>query len=204
VKKQALAEALRTLRTQRRLTLNDVASATAISSSFLSLVEQGRSDITIGRLIRLAEFYDVEITELIDGTVETPPDPVTVLRPDPENMIHSDDEGIDIYGLAGHSRWTLVPVLAAHQPGSPGVEINDVYEREAILFVLDGIFELTFEGREPIRLRKGEGAVYRSFAPYRVRNISKRTGRVFAVGLHPRDEAGDVPRRRQLRPNGPS
>jgi transcriptional regulator with XRE-family HTH domain len=204
VNKQALAEALRTLRTQRRLTLNDVATATAISSSFLSLVEQGRSDITIGRLIRLAEFYDVEITELIDGYVETPPDPVTVLRPDPANMIHSDAEGIDIYGLAGHSRWTLVPVLAAHQPGSPGVEVNDVYEREAILFVLDGTFELTFEGREPIRLRKGEGAVYRSFAPYRVRNISKRTGRVFAVGLHPREEASDVPRRRQRQPNGPS
>jgi transcriptional regulator with XRE-family HTH domain len=204
VNKQALAEALRTLRTQRRLTLNDVATATAISSSFLSLVEQGRSDITIGRLIRLAEFYDVEITELIDGYVETPPDPVTVLRPDPANMIHSDAEGIDIYGLAGHSRWTLVPVLAAHQPGSPGVEVNDVYEREAILFVLDGTFELTFEGREPIRLGKGEGAVYRSFAPYRVRNISKRTGRVFAVGLHPREDAGDVPRRRQRQTNGPS
>jgi transcriptional regulator with XRE-family HTH domain len=184
VDKRSLAQALRSLRIERGLTLNDVAAATTISSSFLSLVEQGRSDITISRLIRLAEFYDVELTELIAGDVTPPPDPVTILRPDPENVIHSDAEALDVYGLAGDTRWTMVPVLAVHQPGGPGIEVNDEHEREALLFVLDGTFELTFEGREPIRLRKGDGVLYRSFAPYRLRNVSKRVGRVLAVGLH--------------------
>jgi transcriptional regulator with XRE-family HTH domain len=168
----------------RGLTLSDVAAATTISSSFLSLVEQGRSDITISRLIRLAEFYDVEITELIAGDIKTPPDPVTILRPDPENVIHSDAEAVDVYGLAGDTRWTVVPVLAIHQPGGPGIEVDDKHEREALVFVLDGTFELTFDEREPIRLRKGEGVVYRSFAPYRLRNVSKRVGRILAIGLH--------------------
>ena len=192
VDKRSLAQALRSLRTERGLTLNEVAAATTISSSFLSLVEQGRSDITISRLIRLAEFYDVEITELITGDITPPPDPVTILRPNPENVIHSDAEAVDIYGLAGDTRWTVVPVLAIHQPGGPGVEVNDVHEREALLFVLDGTFELTFDQREPIRLRKGEGAVYRSFAPYRLRNVSKRVGRVLAVGLHAPVGRGDA------------
>ncbi|MGO9821798.1 MAG: helix-turn-helix domain-containing protein [Solirubrobacteraceae bacterium] len=184
VDKRSLAQALRSLRMERGLTLNDVAAATTISSSFLSLVEQGRSDITISRLLRLAEFYDVEITELIAGDISTPPDPITILRPDPDNVIHSDAEAVDVYGLAGDTRWTVVPVLAIHEPGGPGIEVNDEHEREALLFVLEGTFELTFEEREPIRLRKGEGAVYRSFAPYRVRNVSKRIGRILAVGLH--------------------
>lgn len=189
--KGSLAQALRSLRTERGLTLNDVAAATTISSSFLSLVEQGRSDITISRLIRLAEFYDVEITELITGDITPPPDPVTILRPDPENVIHSDAEAVDVYGLAGDTRWTVVPVLAIHQPGGPGVEVNDVHEREVLVFVLEGTFELTFDQREPIRLRKGEGVVYRSFAPYRLRNVSKRVGRVLAVGLHSPVGRGD-------------
>ena len=176
---------------ERGLTLNEVASATSISSSFLSLVEQDRSDITISRLIRLAEFYDVEITELITGHLTPPPDPVTILRPDPDNVIHSDAEAVDIYGLGGDTRWTVVPVLAIHQPGGPGIEVNDKQEREALVFVLDGTFELTFEGREPIRLRKGEGVVYRSFAPYRLRNVSKRVGRILAVGLHAPVGRGD-------------
>jgi transcriptional regulator with XRE-family HTH domain len=183
--KQSLSQALRALRAGRSLSLAEVARATGISSSFLSLVEQGRSDITIGRLIRLAEFYDVEVTDLVAGGTRAPQDPVHVLRADTENMIHSDTEGIDLYGLAGDARWTLVPVLAVHQPGGAGVEVDDAHEREALLFVLDGSFELAFDGRDPIRLRKGEGAVYRSVAPYRLRNTGKRPGRILAVGLHP-------------------
>jgi transcriptional regulator with XRE-family HTH domain len=63
--KQSIALTLRRLRTERKLTQSDVARETGISSSFLSLVEQGRSDITIGRLLRLAEFYEVELSDLL-------------------------------------------------------------------------------------------------------------------------------------------
>jgi DNA-binding Xre family transcriptional regulator len=59
--RQSLALTLRRLRAERGLSQSDLARVTGISSSFLSLVEQGRSDITIGRLLRLAEFYDLEI-----------------------------------------------------------------------------------------------------------------------------------------------
>ena len=38
-----------------------------ISASFLSLVEKDRSDITIGRLVRLIEFYGISITDLLPG-----------------------------------------------------------------------------------------------------------------------------------------
>ncbi len=44
-----------------------------ISSSFLSLIEQAQSDITIGRLARLAEFYDVELADLLSGLRARPP-----------------------------------------------------------------------------------------------------------------------------------
>jgi transcriptional regulator with XRE-family HTH domain len=47
---------LRALRGARRLSLGDVAKGTGISASFLSLVENGRSDITIGRLTRLVDY----------------------------------------------------------------------------------------------------------------------------------------------------
>jgi transcriptional regulator with XRE-family HTH domain len=181
----SLALALRSLRAGRGLSLAEVARATGISSSFLSLVEQGRSDITIGRLIRLAEFYDVQATELLTGGTRPPESPIHVLRADPENVIHSDIEGVDLYGLAGGSRWTLVPVLAVHQPDGEGIAVEDAHEREALVFVLDGIFELALDGHDPLRLRKGEGAVYRSVAPYRLRNTGKRPGRVLVVGVHP-------------------
>jgi transcriptional regulator with XRE-family HTH domain len=47
--KTQLGGALRELRKEKGSSLVQVADATGISKSFLSLVESGRSDITIGR-----------------------------------------------------------------------------------------------------------------------------------------------------------
>jgi predicted transcriptional regulator len=54
-----LGRRLRAFRATRGLSLANLAKKTGISSSFLSLVEQGKSDITITRLLRLAKFYEV-------------------------------------------------------------------------------------------------------------------------------------------------
>ena len=59
-----LGGALRALRLQRRASLVEVASATGISKSFLSLVENDRSDITIGRLLRLVNYYGADMADL--------------------------------------------------------------------------------------------------------------------------------------------
>lgn len=62
---------MRALRRTRGLSLADVGEATRISPSFLSLVEKGKSDITIGRLVRLVEFYGISINDLLPGSSET-------------------------------------------------------------------------------------------------------------------------------------
>jgi transcriptional regulator with XRE-family HTH domain len=180
--KQPLARTLRRLRTERNLSQSDLGRATGISSSFLSLVEQGRSDITIGRLLRLAEFYAVELTDLLGDDVGDASERIQRLRMDPSRVLHSPAEGVDVYELTAGSHWTLVPVMCVHQPGG-AVDVDELREREAILFVLEGIFVITFDDCAPIRVRRGEGAMLRSPAPYRVENVGKRLGRVLAIGL---------------------
>lgn len=63
---RALGETLRALRVERGLSLGEVAEGTGLSSSFLSLVENGRSDISTGRLFRIAHFLGVGIGGLLD------------------------------------------------------------------------------------------------------------------------------------------
>ena len=48
----------------------ELSCAVGISSSFLSLLEQGRTDIAIDRLLHLTGFYDVEFTDLPVATLE--------------------------------------------------------------------------------------------------------------------------------------
>src|SRR5437870_657833 len=67
----SVGSALRKVRTARNLSLSEVADATGISTSFLSLVEKDRSDITIGRLVRLIDFYGISITDLLPFAAHT-------------------------------------------------------------------------------------------------------------------------------------
>ena len=86
-----LGVALRAARNARRLSLAQVAEATGVSRSLLSLIETGRSDITIGRLSRLARLYDVRLADLVPEPRH--PDPLVVRsagRP-----MHCPADGVD-------------------------------------------------------------------------------------------------------------
>jgi transcriptional regulator with XRE-family HTH domain len=74
---RALGGSIRALRLARGHSLVDVALGTGLSSSFLSMVENGRSDISTGRLRRLARFLGVGVRELLD--MPTRPD-VRIVR----------------------------------------------------------------------------------------------------------------------------
>lgn len=179
-----LAARLRQLRAEHGLSLSELARATGISSSFLSLIEQAQSDITIGRLVRLAEFYDVELADLVNGPPTAPSDHVRILRTAPDHVLHSPTEGVDVYDLTCGARWTLVPSLSSFRPGG-SIEIDDEHEHERMIYVVEGTLELVFPGEAPTRLRTGEGATFHSVGRYRITNVGKGQGRVLAVRVHP-------------------
>ena len=66
-----LGRRLRELRTSRKLSLAEVAEATSMSPSFLSVVENGQSDITVSRLMRLVQWYGVSVSDPWAGGVTT-------------------------------------------------------------------------------------------------------------------------------------
>jgi transcriptional regulator with XRE-family HTH domain len=183
-RKTDLAARLKQLRAEHGLSLSQLARATGISSSFLSLIEQAQSDITIGRLVRLAEFYDVELADLLSGPATAPGEHVRILRTSPDHMLHSPTEGVDVYDLTCGARWTLVPALSSFRPGG-SIEIDDEHEHERMIYILDGTFELVFPGEAPTRLRSGEGAAFHSVGRYRVTNVGRGQGRLLVVRVHP-------------------
>ena len=56
---------LKRLRTQRNLSIREVAEASELSPSFISAVERNDSDLSLGRLARIARFFDLDIGTLL-------------------------------------------------------------------------------------------------------------------------------------------
>jgi transcriptional regulator with XRE-family HTH domain len=163
-----LGAQLRALRGARRLSLGDVARETGISASFLSLVENGRSDITIGRLTRLVDYYGISITDLLPTAGDDDPD---VVRAGDERRLRSPEEGTTMYLLASGTNRTMLPMLLELESGASLAERGH-HAGEEFVHVLDGTLVLEVDGAEAQELRAGDSAYYRADRPHRFANAS--------------------------------
>ena len=151
-----LGVALRAARNARGLSLAQVAEATGVSRSLLSLIETGRSDITIGRLSRLAQLYELPLAELVPENRQ--PDPL-VVRADDRPSLHYKAEEIDVELLipAGpHALQALLVTIGPH--GAMRDFIAQPYEQ--FVFVLEGKLRTDFADGREIVLGKGDSAAY--------------------------------------------
>jgi quercetin dioxygenase-like cupin family protein len=165
----SVGAALRHVRKARNLSLHDVAEATGISASFLSLVEKDRSDITIGRLVRLIDFYGISITDLLPFAAR--PDYPEVIRADGRRLLSSPAEGIDIYLLTADTKRQMMPLQVDFEPGARLAEPGR-HAGEEWVVVLEGELRLELEGSEPQLLRRGDCAYYPAERPHLLSNAS--------------------------------
>jgi transcriptional regulator with XRE-family HTH domain len=162
--------ALRQVRNARSLSLADVAEATGISASFLSLVEKNRSDITIGRLVRLIDFYGISITDLLPFAVRS--DYPEVIHPDERRSLVSPVEGVDIYLLTADTDRQMMPLEVHFQPGASLAEPGR-HAGEEWLLVLEGDLRLELEGADARVLGRGDTAYYPAERPHLLANASE-------------------------------
>jgi transcriptional regulator with XRE-family HTH domain len=176
-----LGDALRELRRRRGATLAEVAQATEISRSFLSLVENGRSDITIGRLLRLVSFYGAQIADLLPQAESH--DPI-VVRQAEQREVESPAEGIRIFLLAPDKERTMSPSLGVIVPTGASAE-RASHTGEEFLHVIEGAITLEFEDVEPLLLKEGDSAYFRAERPHSYRNAGGTVARFISVATPP-------------------
>ena len=179
----ALGEALRSARKARGLSLAQVAEATGISRSLLSLIETGRSDITIGRLSRLAQLYDIRLAELVPEPRH--PDPI-VVRADDRPGIHYRTEGIDIQILVPGGPHIFQALLATFEPQA-AMEEFIIQRNEQFVHVVEGHIRTEFgDGRE-LELHTGDSATFISGDDgHRHANLCTEVARMLIVISRPK------------------
>jgi transcriptional regulator with XRE-family HTH domain len=182
-----LGTRLRSLRAERGLSLSQLEAATSISSSFLSLVESGKSDITISRLLRLSDFFDIDLGDLVEGG-RTDRRPLEVVREGEGSLVTSRGEGVTIRFL-GHSRWQLSPRVGDYEPGGT-IDVGEgeqaarelFHHHELFVYVVTGTFAITVAGEDPVKVSRGDAVLVRDGAD-RVVNVGRGNGRLLVVGV---------------------
>lgn len=168
-----MARRLRELRHASGLTLAEVARATRLSPSFVSMVETGKTDISLARLLSLVTAYGVTIHDLFaDSATPAGRREARVIRRSGYVSVPLADRGVRLLLLAPAAERRLEPVLIVIDPGA-GLGAPLRHEGEEFVYVIEGEVTLTV-GRRRHRLGRGETAYYSSTLPHRFANPGRR------------------------------
>jgi transcriptional regulator with XRE-family HTH domain len=188
---RTLGETLRAIRVERGFSLGEVAEGTDLSTSFLSLVENGRSDISTGRLFRVARFLGVGLGELLDTV---PLGEVTVVRAADRGPGIALAEGVRMFPVVGDADdVTMAPVFCEYEAGAIVAGGTRSETAQHLVLVLRGEIEITQRGEEPLLLEEGDCAYFRSEHECVLRNAADGRSAIMWVSSPP---APDGPGRR--------
>jgi transcriptional regulator with XRE-family HTH domain len=173
-----LGQRLKAIRVARGLSLAEVSRQTSISRSFLSLVENGQNEITIGRLVRLVGFYGVHISDFFAELEVTQHN---VVRHAERRRIPSPEESLAMYLLAPDESRSMLPMSVEFEPGG-GFSEPGRHPGEEFIHVVEGAVILRLEGEEqPIVLHPGDTAWYSGEHGHTVTNGVDARTRIIAV-----------------------
>jgi transcriptional regulator with XRE-family HTH domain len=153
---------LRRLRTQRGLSLAEVASAAGVSIGFLSALERSQMSASVGTLRKLARFYRTNILEFFDTTESD----ARLVRPLKRKVLEAGP-GVRMELLAWGNK-VMEPHLFRIAPQSGSGEPY-AHEGEEFLFVLRGELQIALASEE-YHLKRGDSFYFESATPHHWRN----------------------------------
>ena len=163
-----VGERLRAIRRLRRATLKSVAERAELSESFLSQVERGRANASVGSLKRIAVALGVNVADLFEpnGAIQRP----RVLRREARPNLAFGELGRKFMLTPRPLEHLQVIVGELDAGGSTGDEPYTHGDSEELLVVLEGVVSLQL-GSELFELSTGDSIDYRSSTPHRLVNI---------------------------------
>ena len=158
----AIGPRLRRLRTQRGLSLAEVAAAAEISIGFLSALERSQMSASVGTLRRLARYYRTNILDFFDATEMN----TRLVRP-PKRKVLDAGPGVRMELLAWGNK-VMEPHLFRIAPQAGSGE-SYTHEGEEFLFVLRGELQIALDGEE-YHLKRGDSFYFESATPHHWKN----------------------------------
>jgi DNA-binding transcriptional MerR regulator/quercetin dioxygenase-like cupin family protein len=173
----AIGSHLRQLRTKRKLSLAEVASAVGISVGFLSAMERSQMTGSVGTLRKLARFYKTNILDFFDATGASS----RQVQPSQRKVLQAGP-GVRMELLAWGNT-VMEPHLFRVAPEA-GSGDSYAHEGEEFMYVLRGQLSITLE-KEEYRLKAGDSFYFESATPHHWKNPGRAETWVLWVNTPP-------------------
>ncbi|MGV0745395.1 helix-turn-helix domain-containing protein [Mycolicibacterium sp. XJ870] len=162
-----LGARIREFRLARKLTLRDLAGRASTSPGFLSQLERGQVNASVGTLRRLCEELGVTLPDLF---TDNHAQGARILRKQDRPEIHVSDTSAK-YLLSQKPLRNLEVYVAEFAPGGSAGEAYVHDDSQEILLVINGSIVLELDGAMH-HLEAGDSAEYRTSVPHTVHNHS--------------------------------
>jgi transcriptional regulator with XRE-family HTH domain len=157
---------LRELRMSRELSLKEVSAGTGLSTSFLSMIETGRHELTVGRLVMLLDFFNVDLGDVIPEREKEQP---VVVRRDERQGFDSDDRRIRTEALAAGHYGEMTTAAVRFEPGAELPVASSLAGPQFVL-LLSGELQIDFADESSVSLREGDSVCFEASRHHRCVN----------------------------------
>lgn len=176
-----LALRIRRMRQERKLTLEEVASRSGLTRSWLSKVENFRITPSLPALGQIAAALSVTTAQLVEGLDEKPI--LVTVRKNERVVVERDNSKTNttVYQSLAHKRPSraMDPFLLTVPPGVAR-DTALAHEGEEFLMVQQGAIDFEFDD-QTISLKVGDCLYFDSHVPHRIINPHKREAVVLCV-----------------------
>jgi len=191
-----IADTIRSVRTNRGLTLAQMSEATGLSKALLSRIENAQVSPPIATLAKISHALDVPISIYFE---QEEPDEKTysVIRRNARKQVTRKGTkiGFTYYSLTGSKSHHLMEAFVVRYPvilEEPAVLFD--HPGHEFLFVLKGEMDLVY-GKEKIRLHGGDAIHFDPSTPHRGQNAGKKECECLVIVIgeeHLRRRAGRI------------
>jgi transcriptional regulator with XRE-family HTH domain len=178
VETMTLGERLRELRVERKLTLGEVAEAAQISKSYLSNLENDRSNPSLSILKAITNHYQVPLAALFEYTASKRP--MTVVRKNQRKTYRLPDSAVQREFLSPNVQGKLEAVLTIAERGETSGTIPFVHDGEEFGLILEGCLKY-YVGNETCVLEEGDSIYFDCSLPHGWENIGDGVARAIWV-----------------------
>jgi len=177
---QDIGKRVRSVRLQRMMSLQELASRTNLSKSLLSKIENGKVSSPVSTLFTIAKALNTKITYFFNDRDENLP--IILVRKNERRQFHRVNAhfGYTYEALGYKRKEKLMEPFILYMDKKTAKNVAFSHPGEEILFMLDGTWEFK-HGDQKLTLRRGDCIYFDASIPHSGRPVGSKPVKAFMV-----------------------